>query len=99
MNVTMVRAKVKPESAAEAEAATRKMFAALNEARPAGVHYASCKLEDGLTFVALVALDNPEDNPLVSIPEWAAFQESLERWRDGPPAVERLTVVGSYGLL
>jgi hypothetical protein len=99
MNVMMVRAKVKPESAAEAEAATRRMFSALAEARPVGVHYASCKLGDGVTFVALVALDDPENNPLPSIPEWVAFQQSLEGWRDGPPAVEQLTVVGSYGLL
>lgn len=74
----MVRAKVKPESAAEAEAATQSMFSALNEARPVGVHYAACKLDDGVTFVALVALDAPENNPLPSTPEWVAFQESLE---------------------
>ncbi|MPZ49110.1 MAG: hypothetical protein GEU75_07400 [Dehalococcoidia bacterium] len=97
MNVMMVRAKVKPESASEAEAATRRMFSALNEARPVGVHYASCKLADGVTFVALVALEDPANNPLPSIPEWVAFQESLEAWRAAPPAFEQLTVVGSYG--
>lgn len=98
MNVMMVRAKVKPESAGDAEAATKKMFSALNEARPKGVQYASCKLADGLTFVALVAVDDPSNSPLPGIPEWVAFQESLEDWRDGPPSIEQLTVVGSYGL-
>jgi hypothetical protein len=98
MNVMMVRAKVKPESATEAEQATKKMFAALNEARPAGVHYASSQLEDGVTFVALVAFDDPANNPLPSIPEWVAFQKALEEWREGSPVVEQLTVVGSYGL-
>jgi hypothetical protein len=99
MNVMMVRAKVKPESASEAEAATRSMFSALNHAHhPAGVHYASCKLADGVTFLALVALEDQANNPLPAIPEWVAFQESLEAWRDGPPDVEQLTVVGSYGL-
>jgi hypothetical protein len=98
MNVMMVRAKVKPDSAGEAEAATKRMFSAVNEARPGGVHYASYKLADGVTFVALVALEDPANNPLPAIPGWVAFQERLEGWRDGPPAFEQLTVVGSYGV-
>lgn len=98
MNVTMVRAKVRPENAAEAEAAVKTMFAAINEARPQGVHYASTVLEDGVTFIALVAFDDPSNNPLPSIPAWVRFQEKLAAWRDGPPVIEPLTVVGSYGL-
>ena len=97
MHVRTVRATVKPDSAPEAEAATRRMFAALTETRPVGVQYASCKLADGVTFVAVLALDDPATNPLPAIPGWVAFQESLEGWRAAPPAVEQLTVVGSYG--
>lgn len=98
MNVTMIRAKVLPEHAAEAEAAAKTMFAAINEARPQGVYYASTALEDGVTFIALVAFDDPENNPLPSIPAWVTFQENLKAWLDGPPVFEQLTLIGSYNL-
>ena len=97
MHVRTVRATVKPDSASEAEAATRGMFAALNEMRPVGVQYASCKLADGITFVAVLALNDPATNPLPALTEWVAFRERLEGWRAAPPAVDQLTVVGSYG--
>jgi hypothetical protein len=99
MKVLMVRSKVKAESVAEAEAGVKKMFAAIAQAQPKGVHYASCKLADGVTFVALLQLDEGVENPLPALPEFMEFQASLEDWRaDGPPVPEQLTVVGSYGL-
>jgi hypothetical protein len=99
MNVLMVRSKVKEESVADAEAAVEKMFAAIEQAQPEGVHYASCKLADGVTFVALLQLDEGVENPLPALPEFREFVASLEDWRvDGPPIPEQLTVVGSYGL-
>ena len=98
MNVLMVRAKVKAESVTEAEAAAEKMFAAIEQAQPEGVRYASCKLADGVTFVALLQLDEGVENPLPAIPEFREFQASLKDWVDGPPTPEELTVVGSYGL-
>ncbi|HEY8524039.1 MAG TPA: hypothetical protein VIL48_03685 [Acidimicrobiales bacterium] len=44
MNVTMSRAQVKDESVAEVEAAVQKTFATIEEARPEGVRYASCRI-------------------------------------------------------
>jgi hypothetical protein len=98
MSVMMVRATVKEESVADAEEAVRKMFAAVEQAQPKGVRYASCKLADGVTFVALVALDDGIENPLPAVPEWREFQENLEEWRAEPPTLEQLTVVGSYNI-
>jgi hypothetical protein len=98
MNVLMVRSKVKEESVAEVEAAVEAMFSAIEQAQPAGVHYASSRLEDGVTFVALLHLDEEVDNPLPRLPEFLKFQEDLKRWMDGPPTMEQLTVVGSYRL-
>ena len=98
MNVMMVRAKAKAESVADVEAAARTMFSAIEEAQPRGVRYASCRLPDGVTFVALLALDDGTENPLPTVPAFREFQENLEGWLAEPPAPEQLTVVGSYGL-
>jgi hypothetical protein len=92
----MVRAKVETESVAEVEAAAKTMFAAINEAQPQGVRYASCLLPDGVTFVVLLALDDPTDNPLTAVPEFREFQGNLEQWIAEPPIPEQLTVIGSY---
>ena len=96
-NVTMIRATVADHHVAEAEAAATAMFAALDEARPAGVQYASLRTGGGSTFVVLLALEGP-DNPLPAIPEFRAFQEGLAGWLAEPPTVEQATVLGSYGL-
>ena len=98
MNVMMVRAKVEAESVAEVEAAAKTMFAAINEAQPRGVRYASSLLPDGVTFVVLLALDDPTDNPLTAVPEFNEFQGNLKNWIAEPPIAEQVTVIGSYRL-
>jgi hypothetical protein len=98
MTVTMIRAKVKPEHVADLKLAAKKMFAAIDEAQPAGVQYASTVLPDDETFVVLLALDDPENNPLAKLPEFPAYQANIQSWLAGPPTIETLDVVGSYGL-
>src|SRR5262245_46840194 len=84
MDVMMIRGRVKPEHAEEAEAGVRMMFSAVNEARPDRVGYASGRLADGVTFVALAALEEGAANPLPRLPGWAGFQERLQGWLVGP---------------
>ena len=98
MNVMMIRATVKAENVADLEAAAKEFFAAVDAARPEGVKYASARLPDGVSVVALLALDDPADNPLTALPEFGEFQERLKEWLAGPPTVEPLTVLGSYEL-
>jgi hypothetical protein len=98
MSVMLLRADVKPESVAEAEAATKAMFASLEEAAPAGVRYASSRLSGSNTFVVLVQIEDGVENPLPAVPEWVAFQAQLKDWLAGPPTTEELAVVGSYNL-
>jgi len=96
MTATMIRAQVKDECVAEAEQAARTMFAAINEARPGGVKYASTRAGEN-TFIVLLALEG-EENPLAAIPEFRAFQAALPQYLAGPPVVEQLDVLGSYDL-
>lgn len=98
MSVLIIRAEVKEEHAADAEAGVKEMFAAVSQAQPEGVRYASCKLPDGVTFVALLELAEGVENPLPTVPEWKEFTENLEGWRAAPPTVEEAQVVGSYRL-
>ncbi len=99
MTVMMLRAKVRPESAAEVVAAAETMFAAIEKADPQGAHYASLVLPDGETFVVLLAVDEGIENPLTAVPEFVEFQGNLKNWLAEPPIPEQLTVVGSYRFL
>jgi hypothetical protein len=96
MTVTMIRATLKADAVADAEAAVKALFEALAEAKPDGVRYASSRLDDGETFVAIVALDDPTQNPLAAMPAFVAFQDALTDWLARPPTIEQLDVVGSY---
>jgi hypothetical protein len=98
MSVTMVRQKVKEGSVDEAEAAVRDLFATLQRVRPEGVRYASTRLADSATFVILFELADGVEDPRPAIPEYQRFVERLDDWRDGPPVIERLDVVGAYNL-
>lgn len=98
MSVLTIQAKVREENIADAEAAARKMFAAIDAAQPQGVRYASGKLADGVTFLVLLELEEEGQNPLVAIPEFAEFQENLKDWIAEPPVPSPMEVVGSYRL-
>ena len=96
MSVLMVRSKVKEESVADVDAAVERMFAAIREAQPEGIRYASCRLPDGVTYVALLQIDDGVENPLAALPEFRELQEGLAGWLAEPPSPEQATVVGSY---
>jgi hypothetical protein len=98
MSVRMARAKIKADKVADVEKAAKEVFTEIEAVQPQGVHYASCKLPDGVTFVILLGLDNDENNPLVAVPAFRDFQENLQTWIAEPPVVEQLTTLGSYRL-
>jgi hypothetical protein len=96
MSVLMVTAKVKEESVDELETAAKRMFAAIDEQQPSNIRYASGRLADGVTFVALLEVSEGTDNPLRGLPEFREFQEGLRDWVVEPPSAGPVTVVGSY---
>jgi len=98
MSIVMFRSKIKAEHVPALEAAVKKGFAALEKRQPAGIRYASFRLADGVTYVAMLALDEGVENPLPAIPEFQEFQEGLKTWLAEQPAPDQLTVVGSYRL-
>jgi hypothetical protein len=98
MTVLTVRATLKEEHVAEAEAAVRRMFAAIEREGLEGIRYASVRLQDGVTFLALLELEDGVENPLLALPEAKEFYDSLPGWYVAPPEVGPGTVIGSYRL-
>ena len=98
MNVMMIRAKIKEENIADAQAATDKVIQALEEARPADVRYAVSRLSDGVTLVAFLQMEPGQEHPLRTLPAYAEMLENLKEWYAEPPTVEHMTVIGSYQL-
>jgi hypothetical protein len=66
------------------QAATEKMFAAINQAQPDGIRYASLLLADGETFVPVVRVDDGGENPIPGFPEFRELQELVEGSRAAP---------------
>jgi hypothetical protein len=98
MSLLTVRAKLKQEHVADAVAAVKRMFAAIEREQLEGIRYASVMLEDGVTFLALLETDDGMENPLPGLPEAREFYDRLPGWYAEPPEVGPGTVIGSYRL-
>lgn len=97
MKRVMVRYKVKADRAGENEQLIKKVFDALDRERPAGLHYTSLKLADGVSFVHIATHDASDgSNPLTSLPEFTAFTAAIKERCEEPPVSVEWTEVGSY---
>jgi hypothetical protein len=93
----VIRYTTKPEAADENERLIRAVFAELAADEPGGLHYASFRLDDGVSFLHVAVIDG-EENPLSSSPAFGQFQAGImDRCVAGPMPVDA-TVVGAYGL-
>lgn len=98
MKRVMVRYKVKPDRAAENEALVRAVYEELERTEPAGIRYATFKLDDGVSFVHL-ASDETDDgqNPLSKLKAFREFQDGIGDRCEDPPIVTELHEIGSFG--
>ena len=62
------------------------------------MRYASTRVVDSSTFVALFDLAEGIEDPRPAIPEYLRFLEQLNGLAEGSPVIEHLDVVGSYNL-
>ena len=95
MRQVMVRYKVKPERVADNERLVRAVYDELKALDPDGFHYATFKLEDGVSFMHL-AFSEGERAPLPDLEAFGRFQEDIGERCDEPPVVTRLGEVGSF---
>jgi hypothetical protein len=97
MKTIMVRYKVKSDRAAENEALIAKVFEQLQREKPAGLRYASFKMNDGVSFVHIASLEGADgSNPLAELAAFKAFTAQIKDRCDEPPLPAELTAVGSY---
>ena len=95
MRQVMVRYKVKPDRAAENEELVRAVYDELHRTDPAGLRYATFKLEDGVSFVHLASTEDGH-NPLTEVEAFARFQEGIADRCDEAPTVAQLREIGSF---
>jgi hypothetical protein len=93
----MVRYRVHPDHVAENEQLVRAVYDELAASQPEGLHYATFKLSDGVTFVHVAQHDEP--NPLPTIAAFQRFQEGIQARCEEPPIVTELHEIGSYRFL
>jgi hypothetical protein len=97
MRQVMVRYKVKPERAAENEALVRGVYDELHRTEPAGLQYATFRLDDGVSFVHLASTEDGA-SPLPQLEAFKRFQRDIAERCDEPPVVTELREIGSFRL-
>jgi hypothetical protein len=96
MGSSMVRYKVRPDRADENEQLVRAVYEQLNRERPEGLHYATFKLPDGVSFLHIVIDSDQPGRVLNEVAAFKAFAAEVESRCEEPPVATELTVVGSY---
>lgn len=95
----IIRYRVRPESAAENEKLLVAVFAELDQVRPAGLVFAVFKLDDGVTFVHMILLEQGHDRrQRRELGALKAFHARLSERCAEPPVRTAATAVGAFGL-
>jgi len=94
----MVRYKVKPEHVAENEELIRALYEELQSTAPAGLHHASFRLDDGVSFLHLVSLVDDGHDPLLELDAFKRFREHLDERCDEIRVHTGLDEIGSFKL-
>ncbi len=92
----MVRYTVHADRAEENARLIESVFERLRRSAPAGLTYASYRLEDGVSFVHIASVEDPANNPLQAIAEFKQFTAGIGDRCVVPPATSVLHEVGRY---
>jgi hypothetical protein len=92
---SVIRYRTRPDAAEENVRLVEAVYAALAEARPRDLKYATYRLDDGVSFVHIAQLPDGE-NPLGALPAFAEFQRQITERCVEQPMPSGATVVGSY---
>jgi hypothetical protein len=90
----VVQYRTKPEAADENQRLVEAVYAELAQRRPDGLHYATYRLADGVTFVHVA--QGPGRAALGEVAAFHEFQRGIEERTDVPPDARPATLVGSY---
>jgi hypothetical protein len=95
MRQVMVRYRVKLDRVEENEQLVRAVYEELAATEPAGLRYATFRLDDGVSFVHIASVEG-EHNPLAEVEAFARFQADVRDRCEEQPVVTELHEVGSY---
>jgi hypothetical protein len=99
MKRTMVRYKIKADRVAENERYIASVFEQLERETPSGLHYASFKLEDGVSFMHIVSMETADgSNPLAALSAFKAFTANIRDRCEEPPVAVDLQEIGAYAV-
>ena len=94
----MIRYRLKADRVAENERLAAAVYDELRRVRPAGLRYATFRLDDGVSFVHLVSYDeDTAPDALTSLPSFKAFTAGVRDRCEDPPVTTELKEIGSYG--
>lgn len=96
MGSSMIRYKVRQDRADENESLVKAVYDQLDRERPEGLHYATFKLPDGVSFMHIVFESDQPGRILNEVAAFKAFVAEIESRCEEPPVATELTVVGSY---
>jgi hypothetical protein len=97
MRTVMVRYKVKADRAAENVDYINQVFEQLERETPAGLHYATFRLKDGVSFVHIAAHETGDgSNSLTSLQAFQAFTAGIKDRCEVPPETIELDPLRSY---
>jgi hypothetical protein len=100
MRQVMVRYKVKPERVEKNEKLVRAVYDELRRTEPAGLRYATFKLDDGVSFIHLAVTEAESEGRLLSkLQAFQKFQQHIEDRTDEGPVVTELDRIGSFRLV
>ena len=98
MGSSMIRYKVRPDHADENESLVTAVYEQLARERPDGLHYATFKLPDGVSFMHVVFETDQPGRILNEVAAFKAFTADIESRCEEPPVATELTLLGSYGV-
>jgi hypothetical protein len=96
MSKVMVRYKVKPERAQENEQLIRAVYEELQSTVPAGLRYATFRLDDGVSFVHIASNETDGPTPLLEVAAFQQFQKDVGVRCAEPPVSGELHEIGSF---
>ena len=96
MKQLMIRYTVRPDRAEENVRLISSVFESLDRSAPAGLRYSSYRLDDGVTFVHIVSMADPANNPLRALEAFHAFTAGIADRCEIPPVTTALHEVGHF---
>src|SRR6266852_5378098 len=98
MGSSMVRYKLRPGRADENETLVKAVYEQLGRERPDGLHYATFRLPDGVSFMHIVFETDQPGRILNQVAAFKTFTADIESRCEEPPVASEITLVGSYSV-